>query len=246
MADVEPAECFVGMFDILGFKTLREAQGTAGLHRLYTQAILAGVRHSAAGNGRLENDRWVPNFASPLVDHRVFSDTVVFWTKGASADDLHRIVKASIHLMAYGFMGTKAPFRGAIGFGDLIAGHGTELLIGSALEDAHAVEQDQAWAGCILTPACEERAVAVNVRSAEHPLSLVVRYDAPIQTRDGPSRTYTSRPAYVLNWTLKMYENAAAASFYPTKNPHAQQMIDNTVTFETWARARRPKDLDGP
>lgn len=48
------------------------------------------------------------------------------------------------------------PFRGAIGYGDLIVDSDDGIFVGEAIEDAYRAEQSQAWLGCILTQECAQ------------------------------------------------------------------------------------------
>lgn len=161
-------------------------------------------------------------------------------------------------LLQFGFSGGKAPYRGAIGWGDFIDDqHG--ILLGSAIEDAHAGESCQAWAGAMLTAACREfvdrqnyvenfkaaslraSAAASDVtakKAAAENAKRLVLYQVPVQhnPKDGPA-TYGKLETYVLDWTIRMYENATEASFDPSPSRHAQEIAANTKAFEIWARA---------
>lgn len=249
------------MFDILGFKALRAKLGTLGLHQQFIRGILPAIQHSAAGKGKhiQEDGRglFVPDFSETSVSYRAISDSVIFFTQDDSLRSFLNIVNSSSILLCFGFNGGRAPYRGAIGWGDLLddpAG----LLIGSALEDAHYCESAQVWAGGMLTPACNEfvktngyvdayRQFYSNL-AAETPeddvrISLLqmgrrlVEYDVPLQTnpKTGPVE-YSLFRTYAIDWTLRMYEGAAAASFEQSENRHAQTIAANTEAFERWAR----------
>src|ERR1700722_5550113 len=149
MSATAPTNCFVAMFDILGFKALRKLRGTAGLHQLYARSIAAMIQHAAAGSGtttQINNETlYVPRFTPYSPQFRAISDTAIFFTADDSFTSFLFIVHSSFCLLQSGFVGSKAPYRGAIGWGDLI-NDDSGILIGSALEDAYDGEGKQAWA----------------------------------------------------------------------------------------------------
>ena len=53
--------------------------------------------------------------------------------------------------------------------------------------------------------------------------------------KDGPV-VYSSKTAFVIDWTIRMYEGAAGASFYKAETEHAELIAKNTTAFEDWAR----------
>jgi hypothetical protein len=257
----QPATCFVGLFDIIGFKELRQALGTAELMKKYERAILPLIQHSAAGRHKTEDRDGqqvsVPDFHEHSAQYRVFSDTVIFWTKDDSFLSFLIIVTASSQLAAVGFA-LRSPFRGAIGHGDLLENR--EIIVGSGIEDAYIWEQRQAWAGVSLTPDCEEFCVrngylegrrrefleAVERADDAHEkakflkeVRRLVRYPVPLQTnpKDGPV-TYSSRDSIALDWTLNVFEGAAEKSMDKPRSSHAHSIKDNTLSFEKWARAQ--------
>ena len=81
------------------------------------------------------------------------TSTVIFFTADDSFAAFLSIVHSAFTLLQFGFAGGKAPFRGAIGWGDLIDDP-NGILIGSAIEDAYIGESTQAWAGAMLTESC--------------------------------------------------------------------------------------------
>jgi hypothetical protein len=261
-----PRNCFVAMFDILGFKALRKLRGTAGLNQLYTRSIAAMIQHAAAGSRTLTQTNGetfcVPRFTPYSLRYRAISDTAIFFTPDDSFTSFLIIVHCSFFLLQSGFAGTKAPFRGAIGWGDLIDDD-SGILIGSALEDAYDGERRQAWAGCMLTNECRSLAGSMGylqryrefhlteasklenetgrkmmIENAERLVEYRVQLKA--DDRKGKKDSYSTSDAYVIDWTIRMYEGAAASSFLPSDCARAQAIAKNTIEFEKWARSRCP------
>lgn len=261
---MQPTCCFVGMFDIIGFKALRAAKGTAGLHQLFKRGILPSILHAAAGQGTVATvaDRtlYVPRFSPTSVSFRAVSDSVIFFTRDDSFSSFLSIVNSASMLLQFGFNGSKAPYRGAIGHGDLIDDP-DGILLGSAIEDAYVGESSQAWAGAMLTEVCRDYAdrhgfiqqyaefhlMAADTfvddnharRNATANARRLVEYSVPIQRnpKEGPA-TYDSLRTYVIDWTIRTYKGAARASFEPSGSTHARTIAANTVAFEEWARSR--------
>jgi hypothetical protein len=243
----QPYNCFVAMFDIIGFKALRARKGTQGLHQLYVRFIDAAIQHSAAGSGKVETingkQKYVPNRSLISCDYVAISDTVVFHTADDSFISFLSIVNSSYELLKCGFSGAKIPFRGAVGWGDIIHNQSGGVLIGSAIEDAYAGECSQVWSGCMLTEQCMEFVQQKNYIDAFHSLpheiaQRLVNYECvptQVNPKDGPIR-YSIRESHVINWTLGMYEGAAEKAFHISSDSHAQKIAKHTKDFENWAR----------
>jgi hypothetical protein len=250
---------FVAVFDILGFKSLREKLGTAGLFQKFDRSILPRVQHSAAGRHRTDvrdgKQVLVPDFNEFSANYRVFSDTVLFWTRDDSFGSFMTIVETASQLSAAGF-GTGCPYRGAIAHGDLL--DSGEIILGRGIEDAYQWEQRQAWPGVSLTPDCERFCSAHNylrlrrdafttaaeVESDEikkrkllNEVRRLINYPVALQDnpKDGPA-TYTARTCVVLDWTLNVFAGAAESSMGESTSCHARAIKANTVQFEHWAR----------
>ena len=254
-ATVTPSLSYVAMFDVLGFKALRARLGTAELYKLFDRSISVSIQHSAAGAGRVETrngvPQYVPVFSENSIAYQCISDTVILYTKDASVASFFRIVTASYDLVRSGFMGHKAPFRGAIGYGDLVADAPHAILIGSAIEDAYLGESRQAWAGVSLTAGCRDHVYSSGiVRQHDEQIDAspqatpdqkkmlkkrLVRYDVPIKTGNGAFGTLDT---LAIDWTAGMYEGAAEKSFEAAEDEQAAIKARNTIAFETWVRSQ--------
>ena len=134
------------------------------------------------------------------------------------------------------------------------------ILIGSAIEDAYNGESMQAWAGAMLTQAARDFAqtnryiesfAAVHETDAQAATDdrakrtlvenarRLVRYSVPTQqnTKDGPV-VYGQFDTFVVDWTIRMYNDASSKSFDPSSSAHAATIARNTRDFERWARQR--------
>lgn len=252
----------MGVFDVLGFKALRRTLGTAGLYQLYKRGLLPAIQHSAAGRRKMaevdDTKGFVPDFHAGSLGYRVFSDTVVFYTRDDSFNSFVTIVSSSCMLVQFGFGTRKAPFRGAIAHGDLID-DSQFIIVGTAVEQAYAAEQAQVWAGCILSESCrafaEARDYISNFRRTHEELAntivdatqrqsvaenswRLVKYPVPLQvTSKSEATRYVDQEAYAIDWTIQMFEGAATATFNPSTDSHATRIAENTIAFEQWARA---------
>ncbi len=251
------------MFDVIGFKTLRAQLGTSGLHQKYVRGILPAIAHSAAGKGKTETINgksvYVPDFTGTTLRYRAISDSVLLLAPDDSFDSFLQIINSSFMLLQFGFNGGRAPFRGAIEWGDLIDDP-QGILLGSAIEDSYAGESQQAWAGAMLTSSArdmaesrgyikryeeihlEAAAVVTDEISRKNALlnsKRLVRYAVPTQVnpKDGPAQ-YGTLETYAIDWTVRMYEGASQKSFERSTSAHANTIADNTRKFESWARTR--------
>lgn len=255
---MEPKDCFIGFFDIIGFKNLRSLSGTDGLYKLFKNGFVPSIQHAAAGKSKAVGNVFLPDFNEDSLNFKIISDSIILYTKDTQLISLIRLINASVQIMGYGFGGTKAPLRGALGYGDLIDDpNGT--YIGSAVENAYQYESCQAWAGCILTPeleqfckernyielyrdsyqqAIEQAATSQDIERLQKHLNILKKYNVPMQINPKDKAVeYYNQPLYTLNWTSFLFENAAERSFHPPTSQHAETIIKNTVAYEKWARS---------
>jgi hypothetical protein len=254
-------KCFLAMFDIIGFANLLEEKGSEGLYQLYSRSILPMLKHAAMPKSIFKEfngmSYWIPDPISQRVQYNFFSDTIIYYSKDDSLDSFIKIVFTSLALLKSGFMGFKAPYRGAIGYGDIISDP-NGILLGTSIIDAYKGEQSQMWAGCILTEICEnfcqknkyidsfyqmfeialqderDEEKQTDYKKAQRTL---VKYAVQKQKRniDKPIE-YFQKEHFVIDWTHKMYEGASEISFNLCKTPHQEMIRKNTIDFENWAR----------
>lgn len=259
--DVIPVNAFVAMFDILGFKALRQGLGTADLYRRYSRGILPMIQYAAAGRAKTikRDDGQLISVADPnefSLPYIAISDTVLVFAPDDSFDSFLKIVGVSHRMTCTGFI--FAPMRGAIGYGDLI--HQQQLYVGSAIEDAYQGEQVQAWAGTMLTADCRDFVTTkgyiqqrldlfTNVEKTttdeqqlnnfKRAKAHLIEYEVPVQHWDKQNPvSYGKLKTYAFNWSTNVYAGASDKCFEPTTSKHAQRIIDNTKEFEKYLRAK--------
>ena len=248
--DFHSTEAFVAMFDILGFRALRRAKGTAELSAYYDNIVYSALQYTKSRYMDLTDN---------TVRFTAFSDTVIIYSQNTSVPTFMVMLAASRELLQLGFCGGYAPFRGAIGYGDLSSRRG--ILIGSSIEDAYKGEQSQVWSGCMLTPdLCNflensghfrgvETAIkfAINQRrekgepyiDLEKFNQLLLKYSIPLQEKPlNEGVKYSRKEGIVLDWTRNVFHGAAAKAFLPAEAEHPIRIINNTVEFEEWSRFR--------
>jgi len=252
---------FFAMFDIIGFSNLVKTKGTQELFKLVNKNVIFAMQYAATRgfinqeqNGRLVS---VPDLKKKEVEFQIFSDTIIFYTQDDSLKSYIDIITTAQRLMTFSFTG-QTPFRGAIGYGDLITNN-LNVMIGTSVIDAYIGEQNQVWSGCILTKTCEEfckrnqyfylfdkyitEEIKLNksedlVKNSKKFKTLVVEYNVPKQKKKpNLGIEYYSEVHYVINWTHwvgegRFIENA----FQPSENPHHQNIKNNTMIFNEWAR----------
>ena len=65
----------------------------------------------------------------------------------------------------------------------------------------------------------------------------LVRYDIPeYENPKDKAAIYRTRNGIVLDWTLGYFDGAGRPAFAETSEEHANRIIDNTASFEKWAR----------
>lgn len=248
---METVNAFVAMFDIIGFKKLREKCGSSWLYELYTKSVLPQIQHSAALKSKIIAEggtlACIPNIGEYSLIYRIISDSILLFTKNNSLEEFTKIVDASYQLLSFSFCGHKAPLRGAIGYGDLILDDDS-IWLGSAIEDAYAGESGQCWAGCCLTEACEEFAKKFGMIEQYNSLNALPKllpYKIPRQSnpKSAPVKYFYS-DGFALNWTINVSQGVSSKAFNQTTDCHALKIQENTMDFELWARSQK-KQLRG-
>jgi hypothetical protein len=236
-------------------------QGSENVYKKYLNLILPNVQRAAMpaliNQEQDGNNVLVPDPRSQRVYYHFFSDTIVYYSNDDSFDSFMKIVFTAVELLKSGFTGLKMPYRGAIGYGDIISDN-RGILIGTSIIDAYKGEQGQMWAGCMLTEDCEKFCIEKNyihdfqklfdsVISSEQEewkkndyrkgRRALVKYKVPRQKKHvGKKIEYYEKEHFVLDWTQRVYEGAAEKSFDQTKIRHQEMIRKNTIDFEIWAR----------
>lgn len=254
-------KCFFAMFDIIGFSNLIKEKGTDGLYSLYSKSIVPMIQHAAMPikiTREVNGEKvLIPDPNSQQVLYSFFSDTIVFASIDDSWDSFFKIIYTSLELLKSGFNGSKAPYRGAIGYGDIVFNN-LGILIGTSIIDSYKGEQGQMWSGCILTEECEKFCLKRNYfaqwnqlfdtalnnelndfkrRDIEKAKRSLVKYKVRKQRKSAEKRIeYYTKEHFVLDWTQKVYVGAAKKSFNKSKIDHQEKIRKNTIAFENWAR----------
>jgi hypothetical protein len=143
----------VAMFDVLGFKSLRERLGIEGIYQRY-EKLAAFIREPKSGIDL------VPIQGFVVVGHlnvhcAYFSDTILFWARYAFPA-LRSFCNTCSEAMCKG-VEIGLPLRGGIAVGQAIMDVSLSTYLGQPIEEAHAVEQAQSWIGASFGPSFHDR-----------------------------------------------------------------------------------------
>lgn len=258
---------FFAMFDIIGFSNLVKTMGTEALFKQFSKSVIRSIQY-AATNGFIEQDRVgykvsVPDLSKLRVNYQIFSDTIIFYTKDNSWNSFFDIIVTAVKLMTFSFY-SPGPFRGAIGYGDLMTNE-FNVMIGTSVIDAYTGEQEQVWSGCMLTKKCEEFCEEQNyfkfyekvfssrieelinegadvdeIDTKKEWLTAVVKYDVPKQRKITKDEIdYYFENHFVINWTHWVGTAVDIGKvFIPSEISHHKKIKNNTLDFEKWARSK--------
>jgi hypothetical protein len=181
--EIPTRECFVALFDILGFGNMVKANKLGNVFNTYLN-----VQHDF--KNRFEHiNKLAKGFAwQGTISFRTFSDTFLLYTSGTDDLDFKAILSACDFL----FIGANEngiPIRGAITRGELIASEHIE--IGKAIVDAYEMEQMQDWIGCWISDIC-----IPNINMAEYAGDIV---EYPIPLKDNRAGTQLA-----FNWIVSI------------------------------------------
>lgn len=246
---------FVALFDILGFKSLREKLGTYKLAEKYEYFASTTLEYAAANSIDIKNRKPLQNEFS--CEKRIFSDTVLFIRQNNTLNDLIAILLTSYYALGHSLSGSKMALRGAIGYGDIYVNG--DIIVGSAVEDAAQYYEKQNWAGCMLTLECQKfiteksnylselkrcKKLAESEPNEENRnkynllANLIVPYDIPNKIAE---LNHCYRNYLAINWPMKIINTDfnELNAFYETDNEDAKIKQVNTEVFWNYIKKRK-------
>lgn len=143
---VESGQRFVAFFDLLGFSSWLEADGS---HKVFTYVrgfLYLMIRASLPGSiVHPDMSVTVNNDNIACIN---FSDSIVFYTRDDSEGCLETILNVAGEFMNVVITGPSRMIRGAIAHGEFFADPTANAYVGRALVDAYRLEERQDWLSC--------------------------------------------------------------------------------------------------
>lgn len=207
--EISSKDCFVALFDILGFGELVRKNELGRVAKTYSRAKKAFkdiLSHINAMNKGFKMD--------VTVKYRNFSDTFLIYTSMTGEGAFPSLLAACDGLFI-GAIENRLLIRGAVTCGELIVSAGVE--IGQPIVDAYKSEQNQDWSGCWITQRCISR---IDIRDYLTDKSLV-KYRIPL--KDGKVKTY-----FAFNWVKSL---TFKAMFENRRNDFTLEQIKDQIRF---------------
>jgi hypothetical protein len=187
----EDGQRFVAFFDLLGFKSWIEADGSSEVFTYVRGFLNLMIRASLPGS------IVHPDMSVTLKDSNIgfinFSDSIVFYSRDDSDACFDTMLRVCGDFMNGVITGPSRMLRGAIAFGDFYADPEVNAYVGQALIDAYKLESAQDWLSCSFHPS-----VVVLPQFAR----AIDKYPTFIVPALVPLRNSTDFP-YCLNWADK-------------------------------------------
>lgn len=136
---------FVSFFDILGFKSWIEVDGSKEVFK-YVKGYLDMMIKSSLPNAIVNSDMSV-EFEVQNVDFVYFSDSIIFYSKDDTEESFKALITASNTFMNVFNCGVSYMLRGAMAYGEFYADDETRSYVGQALIDAYQLEEETNWLG---------------------------------------------------------------------------------------------------
>lgn len=252
--------CYVAVFDILGFSNLVRNSSHVDLVSFYkgfTENVINSVakyqfKKETTSSGTTFNQ----DLSRTLVNSLVISDSVVLWTDNDNVNCFYDILLTSWHMLAFGIF-TASPLRGVITHGSISlidarissnADNRHSTFFGKTIVEAYQLEKTQDWSGGIITDVCiaqYEKVFNNEMPNSSDPnrfsraLSIIalekrgyiVKYVVPMKNN-------TQSSMYAINWPRlynpKLEERTIRSSF--TRNIKeldecSKTKMENTVAF---------------
>lgn len=178
---------FVACLDILGFKKALECRGTVQVaHSLASASYIVQILHGRDVKLSQQDARdfgpllmhALKDLPFPGVQHLIsFSDSIILFTEDDRQESLVSLCEFS-NLIFQLFLLHKLPLRGAIAKGSAIINRDLDLYVGTAIVEAHLLEQSLDLVGIVLHPTlqCDSASPAnITKKTGEQQLMLVPR-----------------------------------------------------------------------
>lgn len=214
--DIIKKKCFVGLFDILGFRDLVQNKKLHIVARSYKSAqsyFKERIDHINALSQRSGDDKLQKN----AISFHIFSDTFLVHTSKVSDRDFLVLLTACDSLFLAGNK-NKLQIRGATAVGELIVTDGIE--IGKPIIDSYENEKRQDWIGCWITKECIKK-ISKKAFNEHLKDKSIVKYEIPL--KDGKVRH-----EYAFNW-VKSIPNGI--KLRKRKNDVTLEEIKNEIKF---------------
>jgi|CXWL01.1.fsa_nt_gi hypothetical protein len=163
-------DCWVAVFDILGFKQL-----ACAADKELPRAVLASQIEDI-----LAEIEKVNGLFGGALKYLVISDTIILFTSGLEPEkypEILQVCKALIEKSIY----IHLPMRGAISVGTMFTCEDPCVFVGPAFIEAYEYCVDQDWIGLLLTPSVSEALKEVKIDPLRHDF---VSDDIPLRNKE--------------------------------------------------------------
>jgi hypothetical protein len=150
---VTEGERFVAFFDILGFGSWVENEGSKKVFT-YVRGFLNLMVRSSLPGSTVHQDMSV-DIQKSDIGYINFSDSIVFYSRNDSYHCLKAMLTVCGEFMNIVICGPSRMLRGAIAHGEFYADPKANAYVGKALIDAFYLEEDQDWLGLSLHDSVE-------------------------------------------------------------------------------------------
>lgn len=185
---VEFGTRYVAFFDLLGFSSWLEADGSLEVFKYVRGFLNLMIRASLPGS--VVNADMSVTLGDSKIACINFSDSIVFYTRDDSEECLSEILCVSGAFMNVVITGPSRMIRGGIAQGEFYADPEANAYVGQALVDAYRLEGAQDWLSCSIHSSIAHRPQFAGVLK-KYP-NFVVRALVPLRGTD--------EVPYCLNW----------------------------------------------
>jgi len=189
---------FVAFFDILGFGSWVESEGSKKVFT-YVRGFLNLMVRSSLPGSTVHQDMSV-DIQKSDIGYINFSDSIVFYSRNDSYHCLKAMLTVCGEFMNIVICGPSRMLRGAIAHGEFYADPKANAYVGESLIDAYKLEEDQDWLGLSLHDSVE--VVKYFQQALNEHNGYIVRSLVPL-------RSNSNKKPYCINWANKNYLNAS-------------------------------------
>lgn len=187
----------VAMLDVLGLSNqIKDKDELLSVMETYKK-LISEARKAVFRNDTMEGSQ-TPEVINFEVGEFVF-DTIVLVSPPITTHSACSFILSVVRLMEL-FAKNNMPLRGAIGIGDYCSDEDTQIFLSNIFKRLSSEEQNQQWAGCVLTPEAEQE-IILNVMGA---IPTSPKQSDILHSLIIPSKSSEETIRWCLNWMYQL------------------------------------------
>ncbi len=220
----EKRKCFIGLFDILGFKDRVYRDTHEEISKLMTKTRNHIKTIESMGNSPkgLRNEMKPPIEG---IEPAFFSDTIMFVSESDSESCFWKLMVLTANFLIHMLL-EEIPLKGALSFGEMTTNFKESIYFGRPLVDAHLLSEENYFCGAVIHHSLQEYCKKNNL-----PLEKYFLKSGKIPMKGGAiTHLYIDLISFSEAIELNDFKKDNIQKLYLNVSGHPRRYIDNTLS----------------